>query len=205
MGRLMDPTSKSDDMSDVDLEVDLLPLSLLDNVQATDCFGLMSCDHDLHGSICMSRKRDFISPTDTFQEFVHASFVLGRLGRGWSWGQPFWYCVRQVFELGLKAAVEERTGVWPSKLGHNLRALLDELLAIAPGHGILRHSELVAFIERMNDVDPTGDGGRFHYHKDGRHALAAVCCLDAEKTLYFVDAMNQLVVPLAADVPDAAE
>lgn len=133
MGRLTDPTSKSVDYSDVDLEVDLLAFSLLENVRAVDCFGLMSSYHDLHGSICMSRDRDFISPTDTFQEFVQASFVLGRLGRGWSWGQPFWYCVRQVFELGLKTAIQQIPGNWPSRHGHNLRALLDELRGSAIG------------------------------------------------------------------------
>ncbi len=133
MGRLTDPTSKSVDYSDVDLEVDLLAFSLLENVRAVDCFGLMSSYHDLHGSICMSRDRDFISPTVTFQVFVQASFVLGRLGRGWSWGQPFWYCVRQVFELGLKTAIQQIPGNWPSRHGHNLRALLDELRGSAIG------------------------------------------------------------------------
>ncbi len=55
-------------------------------------------------------------------------------------------------------------------------------------------------MNRMHDVDPTGDGGRFHFHKNGRHALAPVCCLDAEKTLYFVDVVNRLVVPQADEI-----
>ncbi len=111
----------------------------------------MDEDHDNgHGVFCVSRQH--VTQYATFYEYVAASFALGRLGDNYSWGQPFWACVRQTMELGLKIEIDRLGGVWHR--GHQLRRLLDMLREQDPTHPIFVHNELRGFIERMSDADP---------------------------------------------------
>jgi hypothetical protein len=183
----------------------LFPNSPLTDVLACECFGEEAVDHVIHGAVCVSRDRKFLDPISTFSEYVRACFVLAKNAEGHSWGQPIWFMVRQVMELGLKeliflksAKTVEKTKKSPErKFGHCLIELLSYLRKV---ESVACSGELEKFILRMGKYDPGGDQARYFYKKVKKNekappGLADVCCIDPQKLVYFVGLMRKEVIP----------
>jgi hypothetical protein len=167
----------------------LYPDSPFTDVKADECFGEEVVEHEIHGSVCVSRDRAFLSSKSTFIEFVRASFVLAEHAGGHSWGQPLWFVARQAIELGLKEQILGKSSKWPN--GHKLEVLLQELKALDPNACC---GELGEFVCLMGKHDPAGDEGRYFTKKNGACSLSAVCCIDPQKLIYFVGLMRKEVI-----------
>lgn len=147
--------------------------------------------------LCVSRAHyeGFLKPEHTVVEYVRAAHLLGAAGAaaarsevggsgGWSWGQPFWFLVRQVFELALKIQLAATTQKWPTN--HLLGALRDELREASPNDPLLEVPGFDEFVDLIENEDRRSDGGRYHVDATGNPALKSICCLDPAAALWFV-------------------
>jgi len=166
------------------------PRSDISEVMPGECFNRADTDHDgnQHGSVCISRE-NAITTHETFVEYLRASFVLGRTCVQWSWGQPFWFTVRQTIEIGIKIEIQRETGTWQH--GHKLVALLEVL---DEGSMLRSNKPLETFIRRMASYDPAGDEGRYQTTRGGTPSLVDVCCVEPEKCLFFIDELRKVVM-----------
>ncbi|MEQ9247485.1 MAG: hypothetical protein RLO21_15995 [Nitratireductor sp.] len=165
--------------------------STLTGIKANEAFALETDPADMHhhGSACLGR-HNHPSNTSTFEEFVRACFILGRQPGGWNCGQPLWFCVRQVMELGLKHILNLPDHEW-KKFSHRL----GDLLKAIDDRGIsFPNIELRQFIQRLEQFDAPATGGRYPFVDGNTPSLNEVCCMDQEKTLFFVDQMRAMVI-----------
>ena len=169
----------------------LYPTSSLFDIKANECFGEEDVDHEIHGSVCVSRDREFLDSKSTFKEFVRASFALAKYAEGHSWGQPLWSVARQAIELGLKELIFEKSN--RIQTGHELEKLLIELKKSDQN---ACSGELGKFVSLLAKHDPKGDEGRyFRDIKNKTPSLKSVCCIDPQKLIYFVDLMRKEIIP----------
>ena len=142
-------------------------------------FGDPTVDHDSRDDVlCMSREHPINAPSTTLFEFASAAQAAIDAGAA----QPAFFLSRQLAELSLKALYPAYSGIPALRSSHVLTAFLDALAAA--GDPLLGTGEterdIVAFVRDLERHDRNGDQGRYPTTKDGRPALATVCCADRE-------------------------